>query len=404
MSIITEIVDSYAEMESPSQFYYWAALAAISAVVKDNVYLDRGGAFKTYPNIYVMLHADSGGKKGPPVNLAKRLVKEVKTTKVISGRSSIQAILKELGTATSEPGGVVSTKSTGFIVASEFTSAIVNDPAALTILTDLYDRNYNEGDYTSLLKSEVFRMKDPTITLLVATNEAHFDDFIGNKDFKGGFVGRMFVIVDNDIVNLNPLIRDLVIIPDEKKWIEYLKGLAKLKGPFHSIADTRAGNMYEDWYREFYSSIRRDKIKDETGTLQRFGDSVLKVAMLLSLGESSDLFIHEKHIEEAIAKCEIFVGSIRRTTMGKGGSSSLAQQKVLVMNELLNSTNNEVTRKKLLQKFWMHFGNDELNQIIEGFEGAGMIETLAVGGSIIYKIPDVTANELKEYFEGKSKK
>jgi hypothetical protein len=404
MSIITEIVDSFKEMESPSQFYYWSALAAISAVVKDNVYLDRGGAFKTYPNIYVMLHADSGGKKGPPVNLAKRLVKEVKNTKVISGRSSIQAILKELATAVSGPNGTINAKATGFIVASEFTSAIVNDPAALTILTDLYDRNYNEGDYTSLLKSEVFRMKDPTITLLVATNEAHFDDFIGNKDFKGGFVGRMFVIVDNDIVNLNPLIRDLQIIPDEQKWIEYLKKLSLIKGPFHSIADTRAGNLYEEWYRDFYTAVRIDKLKDETGTIQRFGDSILKVAMILSLGESSDLFIQEHHILEAIARCEVFVGSIRKTTMGKGGKSSLAYQKTMIINDLINRVNNQATRKELLQRYWMHMSNEDLDSIISSFEGAGMITSSAMGGEIIYQIPDVIANELKVYFSGKNSK
>lgn len=404
MSILHEIVEAHKEMESPQQFWYWSALAAISAVVKDNVYLDRGGAFNTYPNIYVMLHADSGGKKGPPVNLAKRLVKEVKTTKVISGRSSIQAILKELATATSGPGGVVNTKATGFVVASEFTSAIVNDPAALTILTDLYDRNYNAGDYTSLLKSEVFRMKDPTITILVATNEAHFDDFIGNKDFKGGFIGRMFVIVDNDIVNLNPLIRPLVIVPDEAKWVEYLKKLAVLKGPFHSIADTRAGNLYEEWYRDFYTLVRRDKIKDETGTIQRFGDSVLKIAMLLSLSEGDSLFISEANVKEAIERCEVFIGSIRKTTMGKGGKSSLAHQKSLIINDMLSRPHCEVSRKDLLQRYWMHLSVEDLDNIISAFEGAGMISTSMSGHNVIYTIPEKYAQELKEYFQGKNKK
>ena len=201
MSWLDDLVNQHKELESPTPFWYWAGLCTISAVVKDNLYLDRF-AYKLYPNIYVMLHADSGLKKGPPVGLAKRLVKAVNNTKIISGRSSIQGILKELGTAETQPGGKILHKSVGFIVASEFSSSLVSDPAAMTILTDLYDRQYNEGEYKSLLKMDTFSLKDPTISLLVATNEAHFEDFIAAKDMKGGFIGRMFIIAEDKAPHL----------------------------------------------------------------------------------------------------------------------------------------------------------------------------------------------------------
>src|SRR5690606_28300861 len=119
--------------------------AAISAVIKDNVWLDRAKVFKTYGNIYVMLHADSGLKKGPPVSMAKQLVKQVNNTRIITGRSSIQGILKEMGSAQTQPGGKVLTKSVVFVCSSELSSSIVEDKVATKILTDLYDRQYNEG-------------------------------------------------------------------------------------------------------------------------------------------------------------------------------------------------------------------------------------------------------------------
>jgi len=187
MTWIEEVLAQHEELESPSAFWYWSGLCIISAIMKDNVWLDKF-AYNLYPNIYVMLHADSGLKKGPPVGLAKKLVRRVNNTRILSGRSSIQGILKELGTFTSTPGGGIRSKSsTGFIVASEFTSSLVADPAAMTILTDLYDRQYNEGEWRSLLKMETFELKDPTISLLVATNEAHFNDFVEAKDIHGGF-------------------------------------------------------------------------------------------------------------------------------------------------------------------------------------------------------------------------
>jgi hypothetical protein len=99
MSWVNEVMDSTKELESPRSFFYWSALTTISAILKDNVWIDRGGAFKLYPNIYVMLLAGSALRKGLPVALSKNIVQLVNNTKLIVGRSSIQGILKELSEA-----------------------------------------------------------------------------------------------------------------------------------------------------------------------------------------------------------------------------------------------------------------------------------------------------------------
>ncbi|HWY33588.1 MAG TPA: hypothetical protein VNX68_03010, partial [Nitrosopumilaceae archaeon] len=231
MNLLTEVLDAYRELESPLSFWYWSILATISAIVKDNVWMDRNGKFNTYPNIFVMLYADSGLRKGAPIALAKRLVRSVNNTKIISGRSSIQGILKELEVATSAPGGKIVSGAKAFIIASEFTSSLVADPAALTILTDLYDRNWNEDEYRSLLKMETFNLKDPTVTLLGGVNDAHFSDFVGVKDMHGGFLGRMFVISETEFNVLNPLIDPPKEKTDYTGWISYLKEVGKLNGP-----------------------------------------------------------------------------------------------------------------------------------------------------------------------------
>jgi hypothetical protein len=145
MNWVQEVVDLHYELESPESFWRWAAISVLSAVVKDNVWINQQ-IFNMYPNIYTMFHADSGLKKGPPVNMAKKLVKMVNNTRVITGRGSIQGILKDLGTVQTAPGGklVGGGKSVAFICSSELSSSIVEDKVATKILTDLYDRIYNE--------------------------------------------------------------------------------------------------------------------------------------------------------------------------------------------------------------------------------------------------------------------
>jgi len=421
MNWLASLVSQHSELESPKNFWYWSGLAAISAIAKDQVYLDRASAYKLYPNIYVMLHADSGLKKGPPVSLAKDLVKRVNNTRIFSGRSSIQGILKDLGTGYSQPGGKVVTKSTGFICASEFSSSLVADPFAMTILTDLYDRQYNEGVYKSLLKMESFELRDPTLTMLVATNEAHFEDFVGNKDIKGGFIGRMFVIAESEVQVLNSLMIPLKNPPNRDFLTTHLKEISKLTGPFEPMGSreesdvftikkmknneevwyTPAGILYDDWYEDFYAGIKNAEIKDETGTVQRFGDSVLKIAMLLSLADSTSLRITESHISEAIIVCERLLGNVRRATLGKRGKSDTAEKKGIILKELVGRPDFRISRAMMLKKYMMDFKEKELDEIMQEFDQTKTIVTESIGNQIIYRMPEPVAVRLAEHFQGK---
>jgi hypothetical protein len=409
MTWIQELTKSTSELESPASFWYWAGLVTISAVVKDNVWLNRGGAYNLYPNIYCILHAESGLKKGPPISLAKDLVRLVNNTKIISGRSSIQGILSSLSKVETKPGGIVTNKSAGFICSSELSSSIVEDNAALTILTDLYDRHYNPGEWSSLLKSESFQLKDPTVCLLGGINDAHAEEFFGKKDIQGGFLARTFVIYEKEEQTINSLMQKLTIPIDREGLSVYLKELSKVKGPFKDTFDdnndlTPVGRFYDEWYHAFRAQVKQMEVKDETGTLNRFGDSVLKVAMLLSLARSTDLEITIQDMENAISTCEKLVGNIRQTTMGRKGLSSSSTLKTMIIMELLNRENHTISRVVLSKKMWMHYTDiTEFDNLMLSFEAAGLIKIAAMGGQTIYTMVKEEAEKIKNYLKGKNK-
>lgn len=428
MNWLDEIVKQHDELESPQSFWKWSALAAISAVVKDSIWINRANVFKTYPNIYVMLHADSGLKKGPPVSMAKQLVKAVNNTRIITGRSSIQGILKEMGTAQTQPGGKVTMKSVVFVCSSELSSSIVEDKVATKILTDLYDRSYNEGEWKSLLKMESFHLKDPTITMLTATNEAMAEDFFTRAAIQGGYFARTFIIYERENTVSNSLIYPLEYSPDYRAAADYLKELAKLSGPFLPFADmakseeyryakvkrsprgertvyfNEVGLVYDDWYDNFKEMVRTQEIKDETGTMNRFGDSVLKVAMLMSLAQCPELVISLPAMHGAIAECEKLIGNARRATLGKQGMSNTSLLKSLIIMELLNREPHTVTRTVLMKKMWMHYSNsEEFDNLMLAFDHAGMIKTNSVANQILYQMPDEQVAELKRLMAGKTR-
>ncbi|HEY4698994.1 MAG TPA: hypothetical protein VIH27_01285 [Nitrososphaerales archaeon] len=399
MTWLEEFLAQHEEFESPVNFWYWAALTIISAVVRDNVWVNRY-LYKSYPNIYVLLYADSGLKKGPPINVAKQLVRATNATKIISGRSSIQGILKELGTAETKPGGKIDTRSAAFICSSELSASIVEDKAALDILTDLYDRSYNTGEYKSLLKMEVFSLKDPTITLLGGLNEAHAEALFTRKDIQGGYIARSFIIHESKRNKINPLIRKPDVIPNYEHLVIYLKELAKIHGAFADLENTPAGNLYEEWYHDFIHKMEEQDVKDPTGTLNRLSESVMKVAMLISLSSSPKLTINLLSMEQAISRCEFLIGNVRKTTMSSGKSVS-TQEKALVINELINRSNHMITRQQLNRKYWMRASSQEWDEIMESLQVAGVIIVESVGNQIVYRMPIQQVTDWTNHLKGK---
>jgi hypothetical protein len=424
MNWLQEIANQHNELESPRSFWYWSAIAAISAVVKDQVWLNRQ-IYNLYPNIYVMLHAESGMKKGPPISMARQLVKPVNNTRIISGRSSIQGILKDLGTAYTQPGGKVMTKSVAFICSSELSSSIVEDKVATKILTDLYDRQYNVGEWRSLLKMETFELKDPTITMLTATNEAMAEDFFTKSAIQGGYFARTFIVYEKEGIVNNSLVFPLTNPPNYTASADYLKEIAKLNGPFapmadlHKIADCKykkvkfgrdiyfneVGLIYDDWYDNFREVLRVSEHKDDTGTMNRFGDSVLKVAMLLALAEHPKLVVTPDAMNQAILECEKLLGNVRKTTLGRQGISQAALLKTMIIMELLNRPDHRVSRVMLMKKMWANYSTpQEFDDMMGSFDASGMIKTESIGNQIIYTMPETQVAELKEFMAGKEKK
>ncbi len=399
MNWLQEVVEQHKEYESPSSFWWWSSLFAISAVVKDNVFLDKY-LYKLYPNIYVMLHADSGLRKSAPVSMAKQLVKLVNNTRVISGRSSIQAILKEMGTAyTVEGQGVVHTSSAA-IIASELTSALVDDPAAMSILTDMYDRQYNIDEWKSLLKMETFTLKNPTVCSLTATNEAHSNEFFGNQDMHGGFFARTFIIYDNKPNTINSLMYPPKVATNYEYLSKYLKEIAGLKGEF--IMQIEAREYFDGWYHDFRKMIATQEIKDDTGTLNRFDDSVLKVAMLISLANQPDLVISKPIIIESIDRCSQLIGAARRTS-SKKGKSSFAEQKATVIFELLRRDPPQITRAQLNKKYYAQASSQEWDDIMKQLEIAGVINVEVSGIHTMYVMPEEQYGKYYKFYEGKMK-
>ena len=369
------------ELESPRRYFYFAGLSVLSAVAGRKIWLDRGGAYKLFPNIYVMLVGPSGIKKGLPVRVAEKLVSELKTTKVISGRSSVQAIIEHLGHQTMNTDGSLQKTASAFIVSGEFSQSILEDSQAFTILTDLYDSQWKD-EHTNLLKSGKSILKEVYLTMLSASNQVHLHSVIGQRDIQGGFIARTLFVNEEHRNKKNPLVRQQAKI-DYESLTQHLKVVHNLAGEFHYT--DQAADFYENWYNEYEPDD-----EDNTGTNNRLPDTVLKVGMLISLSRGFDMLLTVEDLEEAISVCMSCAESTRQITENapSQATTETSKQSILVMQTLLKSPEFQMSRSRLLTKLWRKMNSHDLNRVLDSMLEAKAIIEKKIDGQLVYFVSE----------------
>ena len=369
-SWIDDLIQENQAVETPESWIFWSLMCCISAVAANGYTLRTlKGNLLYYPNLYVILMGESGLGKGYPVNLAKRLVIAADNTRVIAGRSSIQAIIKELATTRSVQGKPVITDSRGFIVNGELSTAIIQDPDSLTILTDLYDRNYNPI-WTNLLKGDgAEKLKEPYITCLFGSSPAHFYDSIPQPNIEGGYIGRNLVIYEEKrSKNVDLLDSEEESVDEDRftnhiipKYVPHLQKIAKSKA--RMIPSEAARHVFNLWRKEW--RVNQHQYNDRTGFVNRVPDHVLKVSMCLALARYEDnMVIKEEDMKESIAKVSSLIYASAKAAEG-GGIDILSVQTKKVVNHLIAALDNQLLRKELLIRGYGDYDNITLDKIID---------------------------------------
>ena len=396
MDLIEEVLKTTNTFEAPTRFYYWSTLSTVSAVLKDRVWFDMAGNYILYPNIYVLLYGPSGVRKGPPIALAEELVTKVNNTRVIDGRASIEAVIKELGTGTTEPGKILVKDSCGFLVASELSSSIIGNNSAMDIMTNLYDRQYNEKEWRYRLKvGESARLMKPTITWLAGTNEALFRDFIPEKNIHGGLIGRMFLITETQKQRSNSLMFRTVA-PDKPKLVEQLRKVSQIQGEFSMADDVR--HAVDTWYNKF-DSDKAHTYNDNTGFVSRVGDFVIKIAMIISCARRGDKQILIDDVLEATTNILPLIAPTQRVVNStKKTDESMVRKRGMVLRYLVKHPEHKEERSRLLQNLGLQVSHEDLDNIAQLMIQQNTLTIDQIGGKIWYRLR-VDRPEIKSYIE-----
>ena len=409
---IDALVQECEHVETPKSWLWYSFLSCISAAAGNNYFLTTLKGDLIYkPNLYIMLLGESGLGKGFPVNRAANLVLGAGVTRVIKGRSSIQAIVKEGSTTRSVEGKAPINDSRMYIVNGELSTAIIADPDALAILTDLYDGNYNP-EWTNLLKGDgAEKLKNPYITALFGSSPAHFYDSIPQANIEGGYIGRNLIVFeekrsqDVDLFDSEPdkdskeTKFDDIIRP---KYAPHLEKIATHKGQLKPSDSARL--RFNTWRKKW----RQTQTHDKTGFLNRVPDHVLKISMCLALADYEfSGIITEEHIVDSIDKVTSLIYANKRTTAGRG-LDPLAVPTKATLDALLSAPDCQLTKKQLLWKLYGEANTFTLDQVLDNLVEMNWVKKVKVGvgsnSDFLVKLSGEPLESYQNYVKNRDKK
>lgn len=396
MPLIEDIDKATEEIETPRSFIQWATIAAVSAVLKKNVWFPKH-AYQVYPNIYVLIVGQAAIRKGYAIGVAKRLVSLANNTRVISGRNSIQSILKELSTSqTNEDGSPLRTKAQAFICTGELANLLIEDKQAHTILTELYNTHENEDKWENTLKgSGKETLTEPCLTFLAASNQKLLMESLPMASYEGGLIGRIMVIEENRRRVINSLMDAPKVMIDWAKAKDDLLLMSALRGPY-SFDSEITKHQYINWYENFDI----EGIDDNTGTAGRMADHILKLCMVLAATRRMELKITRKDLDEAMDLCMTSTRNIKMV-IGKQGSAQMSRQTHIVLRELLNAQGNKIKKSALLRKHYGDFDSLDLGRIIDTLVAANAVEISNISGETWYLLQDRVVDSYKNLLGSK---
>ena len=375
-NFVEDLLDECESVETPRDWLYWSFISAIAASAGSNYHLKAFGGNVTYlPNLYVILIGESGLGKAFPITISKNLVEQADVTRVIYGRSSIQAIIKDISQTYTREGKEMILDSRCYIINGELSTAIIGDPDSLTILTDIYD---SHATWTNNLKGDgKEKLKNTATTALFGSSPAHFYDKIPEENIKGGYMRR------NLIIKAEKRYKDLDIFTEDDsdasdfpfgKYVPHLNKIAAGSG--RMIPDKGA----KEKLNQFRRNWRKTQPEDNTGFSNSVPDHIVKVAMCLSLADYATyktLTINESHMEEAIEKV-VPLAYTSKTVSAGTGEDPLSKQTKMVLDLLTRAPDNQLLRKDLLTKGFGSFDGDVLDKISSHLEEIGWIDTLRI--------------------------
>ena len=366
-----------AQQESPDIFHYWIALQTISGTLKRRVWIDRG-AYKLYPNMYLILVTDSGAcRKSVAMEIGMDLLREIPEVTIVSERASLEGLMDkmqrvEIVDGKARPDGSV------FIHADEL-SDLFGKAAYITDLMSFLTAAYSSRSRLEFLTRNrgLCSVRNPCPCMLSGTTPEGFGTIFPTAITSSGFLGRILLVTGSRARRIaKPQIRHEM----KPNLVLDLRMMGSLSGEIKLSPE--AEHTYTTWYEnlpEYNSRVL-------PSFYERKHDHVLKTALLISVSESNDMVISNDHILDAFRAIDL-VESRFENAMRFIGATQESIHADTIVKIVMSGSPNPVSYSDIMRKMYRKVkGAAELKAILEILVESKRLRRVVKGRAVFYTL------------------
>lgn len=367
---ISDMVYYFRGTEIPTVYTIWAALCAVSTVIKREAWIQWPPYGNLYANLYVILVGPAAGKKTTMVSFVIDLLRnyhnyipseewrERKKLNILKNKATPEGILEMMipttKVDTNEDDEIIIRQGTSemFLGLTEM-SVMLNkqryNEGLPQVLMDLYDTEQDFEWTTSGKKKKV--LKNLYTTVLGATTPTAFKKSMPSEVIGDGFLSR--IIVANSSTSNRVFWKPLPTAagPDKDALMQRLAYISQASQATYTLSK-EADEFGKKWYRRLKSE--QETCGEDSGVVSRMNIHALQVAFLLhaqSYPTMGDKEISVETLQKAISllnASHITSLPVVDTIRHSGGTEHVSRVKAYIMDR------NVVLREKLQRAMQMH--------------------------------------------------
>ena len=322
---ITKYLEFTENSEPPTTYKKWTAISLIASCLQRKAYLEWG-PITFYPNMYIVLVGPSGRcRKGTAMGIGHKFLRQIGIPLAAEAttREALIMSLEESGDKDNfsvGSDGTLYDHSSLTIFSPELTVFLgYNNLQLISDLTDWYDCR-DDWEYRTK-NSGVNVIKGVYVNMIGATTPDLVRSALPQDAVGGGLSSRIIFVSEWEKSKVVPFpflsdqdLEDYELLKHDLEAIYAMRGTFSITGEFKRI--------WKAWYLDSEKNPPfRDNPKFE-GYVNRRGNHVLKLSMILSASESDDMVLRSSSIERAVEYLKEVEKRMPTVFYGHGTSSN----------------------------------------------------------------------------------
>lgn len=366
---ITGFVQFTDNSEPAAMFRMWTAISCIAAVLRRKCLLPWG-SLTFYPNMYVVLVAPSGARKGTAMGPGFDLLQEL-GVKMTAEAITREALIRELSKSTESyvdiTTGVMKLHSSLTVFSKELTVFLgYQNFQLMSDLTDWFDCS---NMWTYRTKNQGVDVIDGVwVNLIGATTPALIETSLSHEAIGGGLTSRMIFVFEHKrgksvaLPWLTPADREL-----REKLLHDLERISMLQGEFS--VDT---SFIEDWVTWYETQDENPPFNDNrfNGYFERRAMHLLKLSMISNASHSDGMLMTSQDFKRAR---DVLESTEKKMPFAFSGVGRAAHADILAQVIAEMAIVGETTFAELMRKFYYDVDKFTLTKVLETLESMNFI-------------------------------